>query len=228
MSKKIIKGLILVMTMVVLCLAIAVTAGATDECPHNNVSERWGYDSYNCELGGTTNFACYDCGEEIWGGYLSPREHDMDFSWMENPTCEEDGYINWFCMSCSYGRYTENLPALGHDYSGEWVEVLPATCYDRGVKINQCTRCSVIASEVIDRLPHTDADADAICDECSTLLSATVTPENPDTPDAPDDPDTSEIPETPEQPKEEANIFSFLTHFLTSLLDFFSKLFKLN
>lgn len=229
MSKNFSKGLSLVMTMVVLCLANSITAGATDECPHNNIGNLFSAEeNYNCELGGIADFFCWDCRKNIEDGYASPREHDWDYDWKENPTCEEDGFISWYCMNCNYGRYTEILPALGHDYSGEWVELLPATCYDRGVKINQCTRCNAIASEVIDRTAHTDADANAICDECSTLLSVTVTPENPDTPDAPDDPDTPGTPETPEQPKEEANIFSFLTQFLTNLLDFFSKLFKLN
>lgn len=57
MSKNFSKGLSLVMTMVVLCLANSITAGATDECPHNNIGNLFSAEeNYNCELGGIADF----------------------------------------------------------------------------------------------------------------------------------------------------------------------------
>lgn len=136
-------------------------------------------------------------------------------------TCTEDGWIDWACEreGCDYKEH-EVVPALGHNCNDKWTALTEATCSQSGISVRACKRCAEIESQFESAYGHYDNDFNGKCDECSVVLenSGTMIPDDA-TPDTPDE---------PEQPKEEANIFSFLTHFLTSLLDFFSKLFKLN
>lgn len=141
-------------------------------------------------------------------------------------TCTGDGYYKWRCEDCGYIGY-EILPALGHSYKDEWVEILPATCYDRGVLTNSCSRCHEDIYQVVDRTAHTDADIDGICDICSYVISDNVFPDdtvNPDDTILPEEPDGSG---NQEDKKVEDNIFSFLTELLNSLFDFLKDLFKI-
>ncbi len=184
----------------------------------------------NCNEGGTLPYYCCNCGTTKYV-YIAPQEHSIDWIFNDDATCTKDSTKTAYCGMCYEGFYNklETVPvegtALGHNYNEEWTLLLPATCTDRGVQITTCIRCSNIKSEVIPVTGHTDDDSDNICDECSTKLSDTIVPDdtNPDEGAT----DTPERPDEPEEPKKEANVFSFLTEFLNSIIDFFEKLFKL-
>jgi hypothetical protein len=83
-----------------------------------------------------------------------------------SPTCLEDGVATYIC---SYGcgtTYDETLPALGHSYPAVWVELLPATCSERGLSVKICSVCSDLQRQILPKLSHTDSNSDGICDEC--------------------------------------------------------------
>lgn len=144
-------------------------------------------------------------------------------------TCTTDGYYEWECESCGDIGYVV-FPALGHNYKDQWVEILPATCYDRGVLTNSCSRCHEDIYQVIDRIAHTDADIDGICDVCSFVISDNVSPDdavNPDDTILPEEPDI-DVSDNQEDDKVEDNIFSFLTELLNNLFDLLKNLFKIS
>ena len=56
------------------------------------------------------------------------------------PTCTEAGTKQYTCTVCGETR-TEEVAALGHDYSDEWTVDTAATCETVGSKSHHCTRC---------------------------------------------------------------------------------------
>ena len=171
------------------------------------------YEIYgDCEEGATLVYCCYGCDSEKYET-LAPRSHTLEWHYHNDATCTKDGTKFSYCTVCDYT--TENTPvadegsALGHDYSGEWSELLPATCCDRGVQIKHCSRCTEITAEELARTAHTDNDGDSKCDECLASLSGSTDTDTPD---------------TPEEPEEETNVFSFLTELINTLVDFFKKI----
>ena len=96
-----------------------------------------------------------------------------------SPTCLDDGLATY---TCSYGcgtSYDETLPALGHSYPAVWIELLPATCTERGLSVKICSVCSDLQRQILPKLAHADNDGDGACDECG------YGKETPDTPDTP-------------------------------------------
>ena len=180
----------------------------------------------DCTEGGKLYYLCHNC-EKGKTVTIEPKEHTIYWMSDANATCTKDGTKSSYCSKCDiYGpieTVTDEGSALGHDHSGDWTVLLPATCSDRGVQIKNCQRClNAIISEAIPAKEHVDADDNKVCDECSTKLSDTTVPD-----DTNPDEGTTETPDEPEEPKKEANVFSFLTEFLNSIIDFFKKLFKL-
>ncbi|MBQ1996183.1 MAG: leucine-rich repeat domain-containing protein, partial [Clostridia bacterium] len=96
-----------------------------------------------------------------------------------SPTCLDDGLATY---TCSYGcgkTYDEVIPALGHSYPAVWIELLPATCTERGLSVKICSVCSDLQRQILPKLAHADNDGDGACDECG------YGKETPDTPDTP-------------------------------------------
>lgn len=183
---------------------------------------------YDCTQGGELYYNCHNC-QNFKTEIVEPKEHTIYWKSNNDATCTKDGTKSSYCSECTISDWkpietvTDEGSALGHDHSGEWTVLLPATCTDRGVQIKNCQRClNSIISEAIPAKEHVDADDNKVCDECSTKLSDTTVPD-----DTNPDEGTTETPDEPEEPKKEANVFSFLTEFLNSIIDFFKKLFKL-
>ena len=84
-----------------------------------------------------------------------------------SPTCEENGTKLYTCTECGE-TYTEELPALGHDYIEH--EAKAATCTEIGWNAYRtCSRCDY--SDYLEIPPaHTDADSDGICDICGVEM----------------------------------------------------------
>ena len=62
--------------------------------------------------------------------------------WVPNggkePTCTEDGYIKFVCMSCG-ATTTQPVSALGHDWRG-WKDFKGATCTEPSLQTRTCRR----------------------------------------------------------------------------------------
>ena len=78
-------------------------------------------------------------------------------------TCEKAGVKTFLCAQCGHS-YTEEIPALGHQYS--WRVAASATCIDDGLKCYTCDRCAHSYTEVIPATGHNMVDGR--CVDCGT------------------------------------------------------------
>ena len=75
---------------------------------------------------------------------VSYQEKCTNHTWSEgiittSPTCTEKGVKTFTCTTCGTTK-TEEVTALGHDYSTEWTTDVEATCTTEGSKSHHCTR----------------------------------------------------------------------------------------
>ena len=67
--------------------------------------------------------------------------HDWDEGIITTePTCTTKGVKTYTCKNCKTTK-TEEVNALGHDYSKDWTIDKKATCTQEGSKSHHCTRC---------------------------------------------------------------------------------------
>ena len=67
--------------------------------------------------------------------------HDWDEGVITTePTCTTKGVKTFTCKNCKTTK-TEEVNALGHDYSKDWTIDKKATCTEEGSKSHHCTRC---------------------------------------------------------------------------------------
>lgn len=92
-------------------------------------------------------------------------------------TCIRPGNIEYYtCTGCDKlldkdgQEITEDIeiPALGHDFTGEWTVTKPATCTESGVKARKCSRCKETEKETIPATGHTEAADAAVAATCTT------------------------------------------------------------
>ena len=92
-------------------------------------------------------------------------------------TCIRPGNIEYYtCTGCDKlldkdgQEITEDIeiPALGHDFTGEWTVTKPATCTESGVKARKCSRCKETEKETIPAPGHTEAEDAAVAATCTT------------------------------------------------------------
>ena len=92
-------------------------------------------------------------------------------------TCIRPGHIEYYtCTGCDKlldkdgQEITENIeiPALGHDFTGEWTVTKPAACTESGVKARKCSRCKETEKETIPATGHTEAEDAAVAATCTT------------------------------------------------------------
>ena len=81
--------------------------------------------------------------------------HDWDEGVITTePTCTKDGVKTYTCKDCKTTK-TEEVKALGHDYSKDWTIDKKATCTEEGSKSHHCTRCdSKVDTTVIPKTSH--------------------------------------------------------------------------
>ncbi|MCL2487586.1 MAG: dockerin type I repeat-containing protein [Oscillospiraceae bacterium] len=70
------------------------------------------------------------------------------------PTCTEDGVKERRCNLCGEVLETGIADALGHNFTGPWIERTPATCAAAGLEYRTCTRCTVEETRPIAQLEH--------------------------------------------------------------------------
>lgn len=92
-------------------------------------------------------------------------------------TCIRTGHIEYYtCTGCDKlldkdgQEITEDIeiPALGHDFTGEWTVTKPAACTESGVKARKCSRCKETEKETIPATGHTEAEDAAVAATCTT------------------------------------------------------------
>ena len=92
-------------------------------------------------------------------------------------TCIRPGHIEYYkCTGCDKlldkdgQEITEDIeiPALGHDFTGEWTVTKPATCTESGGKARKCSRCKETEKETIPATGHTEAEDAAVAATCTT------------------------------------------------------------
>ena len=92
-------------------------------------------------------------------GFIVTRNNVDVHKWnngviLQQPTCTKKGETIFECSLCHETK-TEELKALGHDYSKEWTIDKKATCTESGSKSHHCTRCDSKAdATVIPKLAH--------------------------------------------------------------------------
>ena len=81
--------------------------------------------------------------------------HDWDEGVITTePTCTTKGVKTFTCNNCKTTK-TEEVKALGHDYSKDWTIDKKATCTEEGSKSHHCTRCgSKVDTTVIPKTSH--------------------------------------------------------------------------
>ena len=106
-------------------------------------SEEWTVDrEATCEEAGSKSHHCTrpGCDSKSDVTIIEALGHE----WSEGketkaPTCTEAGEKTYTCTRCSATK-TEEVAALGHDYSDEWTVDKEATCEEAGSKSHHCTR----------------------------------------------------------------------------------------
>ncbi|MBR0303418.1 MAG: dockerin type I repeat-containing protein [Clostridia bacterium] len=91
-----------------------------------------------------------------------PLGHDLsELVVMPEPDCFSDGEVNGYCKRCRQ-NVVERLPALGHDFSGEWVVEFQPTPDRCGWRARKCIRCDMTNYEdpkIVEYIPG-DANGD--------------------------------------------------------------------
>ena len=71
---------------------------------------------------------------------VNEHEHRYEYQITKVATCTETGIGTYICCMCD-DSYTEEIPALGHDY-GDWITVIEATYTEEGMEEQICSRDS--------------------------------------------------------------------------------------
>ncbi len=100
------------------------------------------------ESGSTEGEICRLCGEMLKNiEPIPPKGHRFgDWQVTKPAGCIEDGERESVCFDCG-ARETEQIPARGKHFPGQWTTVTEATHENTGLKIKKCTVCGVTVEE---------------------------------------------------------------------------------
>ena len=156
---------------------------------------------------------------------LNGTHNGLYYAVTEEAKCGKNAIESATCILCDevLTREVENS-ALKHSFT-KYETVEEAKCGVSGKAVAYCDNaCGETDEKAIDALTHKDADGDYKCDNgCGHEFEKPVTPDEPNTPDEPD---------TPDEPTD--STCDHLCHksgfigFIWKIVQFFSKLFKIN
>ena len=120
-----------------------------------------------CTAAGYIEYTCSWCSLKKTET-LNALGHDYVHHEAQAPTCTEigwDAYDN--CSRCDYTTYVE-IPASGHSF-GEWEEVTPPSCTDKGSEERTCSACKTIETRDVNPNGHSwesdyTIDKEATCE----------------------------------------------------------------
>ena len=122
----------------------------------HDYSKDWTIDKKaTCTESGSKSHHCTRCDSKIDVTVIPKLAHNYDNGVITtSPTCTKSGVKTFTCKDCKTTK-TEELKALGHDYSKEWTIDKKATCKESGSKSHHCTRCDSKSDvTVISKLSH--------------------------------------------------------------------------
>ncbi len=125
------------------CTRCNATKTEAIEALGHSYSDEWTVDKEaTCEEAGSKSHHCTrpGCDSKSDVTVIEALGHE----WGEGketkaPTCTEAGEKTYTCTRCNATK-TEEVAALGHDYSDEWTVDKEATCEEAGSKSHHCTR----------------------------------------------------------------------------------------
>ena len=117
------------------------TMDAGDPCASGNHSYEETVTEPTCKKQGFTVHKCTRCDDSYKDTYTAPNPALHQYNNGEvttKPGCETTGEKTFTCTECSATK-TEEIPALGHDYSVE--TTVEPNCTKRGYTNHKCIRC---------------------------------------------------------------------------------------
>jgi len=122
-----------------------------------------------CQVQGSVVTSCADCEYEIKTD-LGYGVHKLTVVRESEPDCETKGIITVKCSEtgCTHIADTIELPATGHDWSGEESDIVPATCETDGSKKVKCLHCEETTTVVIPATGHNYAEGESFAATCIT------------------------------------------------------------
>lgn len=100
-----------------------------------------------CMEDGVAKKVCKNCGAETELYTIPAIGHDYKEEITKEPTCTDSGIKTFTCRNCS-DSYTEEIPALGHDETSEYVykAKIGSLIFD-GKTVYTCSRCGEVREE---------------------------------------------------------------------------------
>lgn len=96
-----------------------------------------------------------------WNFYCQHENRTEEL--LSDPTCSEEGEIQYVCDDCGEIASTKKIDKLPHTPDGNWVTVKEPTCSEAGKRTQTCTVCGQTAQEeTLKRLEHTYGDWEVI------------------------------------------------------------------
>ena len=125
-------------------------------------------------------------------GLVEYAAHDYTETVVKEATCTAAGEKTYTCSVCNYS-YTEEIPATGHSFAGDWV---------KEDETNHSNTCTICGEKIVEA--HKDEDGDHVCDVCKAELAVpteTPVPEVTPEPETTPEPDATPAPEVTPEPE---------------------------
>lgn len=147
---------------------------ATDK--HICAEDKWyTIDDGDCLNPGKQQGTCEVCGKKI------TRPITGDHKWSETttpPNCEKEGEEKRTCSVCGKTEKTP-IPATGHDWDNNWVEIKAPTCREKGKEQCKCKNCNTTRERDTIPQPNNHTWKNATCTTPKTCSSCGVTEGKP-------------------------------------------------
>lgn len=101
-----------------------------------------------CSENGCEQRHCAEC-DYIESRIVEATGHEFIAISKTEPTCQEEGYMVYCCVSCEIVGFGESIPTTDHNWT-EWETVTPPACISSGCKERHCKDCKVLDAREIE------------------------------------------------------------------------------